>query len=98
MPLAEVSDEAFNRAFDSNTPATFFFLREVAQCVRAGGRVIIIGSPTTMHPAAGFSAYAASKAPSIVLLPIKAAELAPRGITVNGRGPDRRRVFRSLVA
>jgi 3-oxoacyl-[acyl-carrier protein] reductase len=36
-----------------------------------------------MHPAAGFSAYAASKAPSLVLTPILAVELAPCGITVN---------------
>jgi 3-oxoacyl-[acyl-carrier protein] reductase len=42
-----------------------------------------------MHPAAGFSAYAASKAPSLVLVPIKAAELAPCGITANGIGPGR---------
>ena len=100
LPLAEVSDEAFNRAFDGNTRATFLVVREAARCVRNDGRIIIIGSSTTIHPAAGFSAYAASKAPSLVLTPILAAELAPRGITVNlvAAGPDRRWVSRPLVA
>lgn len=83
MPIAEVPDEAVERTLAGNARATFLVLREAARRTRNGGRIVIIGSSTTMHPAVGFSAYAASKAPSLVLTPILAAELAPRGITVN---------------
>ena len=83
MPLAEVTDEAFERVLTGNTRATFLVLREAARRVRDGGRIIVIGSSTTAHPAAGFGAYAASKASALMLTPILAAELAGRGITVN---------------
>ena len=83
MPIAEVPDEAVDRTLAGNARATFLVLREAARRTRDGGRIVLIGSSTTMHPAAGFSAYAASKAPTLVLTPILAAELAPRGITVN---------------
>ncbi len=61
-PLALVSDEVFERVINGNTRGTFYVLREAARRVRDDGRIIIVGSSTTAHPAAGFGAYAASKA------------------------------------
>ncbi len=82
-PVAHVTDEAFERVLAGNTKATFLVLREAARRTADGGRIIVIGSSTTAHPAAGFGAYAASKAASLMLVPILAAEVAGRGITVN---------------
>ncbi len=83
VPLADVTDEAFERVLAGNTKATFLVLREAARRVADGGRIIVIGSSTTAHPAAGFSAYPASKATALMLTPILAAEVAGRGVTVN---------------
>ncbi|WP_439577308.1 SDR family NAD(P)-dependent oxidoreductase [Elioraea sp.] len=52
----------------------------------AGGRIVLIGSRTASG-AAGRSQYAASKAALIGLARSWAAELAPRGITVNVIAP-----------
>ena len=83
VPLADVTDEAFEHVLAGNTRETFLVLREAARRVRDGGRIIVMGSSTTAHPAAGFGAYAASKASALMLTPILAAELGGRGITVN---------------
>lgn len=90
MPLVEVTDEVFERVLTGNTRATFLVLREAARRVQDGGRIIVIGSSTTAHPAAGFGAYAASKASALMLTPILAAELAGCGFTVNmvSAGPN----------
>lgn len=82
-PFAEVSDDVFERVLNGNTRATFFVLRESARRVRNQGRIILIGSSTTAHPAPGFGAYAASKAADLLFTPILAAELGSPGITTN---------------
>ena len=82
-PLADVSDDTFQHVLTENIQATFLVLREAARRVRDNGRIIVVGSSTTAHPAAGFGAYAASKAAALLLTPILAIELAGRGITVN---------------
>ena len=82
-PLIEVTDEEFERVLSGNTKASFFVVREAARQIRDGGRIVSIGSSTTAHPAAGFGAYAASKAAVLMFTPILAAELAARNITVN---------------
>ena len=82
-PLADVAEADFDHVLDANAKATFLVLRAAAINVAAQGRIVVIGSSTTVHPAAGFGVYAASKAPALMLAPILAAELASRGITVN---------------
>ena len=83
QPIVEVTDEIYEHALSANTKATFFVLREAARRIADGGRIIIVGSSTSIYQPAGFSAYAGTKAPTLVLPRILAAELAPRGVTVN---------------
>ncbi len=83
QPIAEVDDETIERVFAVNMRATFFVMREAARKVADGGRIIMIGSSTAVYQPSGFSAYATSKASTLVLPRILAAELAPRGIRVN---------------
>ncbi|MBP0444466.1 SDR family oxidoreductase [Roseomonas sp. SSH11] len=58
----------------------------VVPVMRDGGRVVLIGSRTATG-AAGRSQYAATKAAMLALARSWAAELAPRGITVNVVAP-----------
>ena len=83
QPIAEVTDETYERVLAANSKATFFVLREAARRVADAGRIVVIGSSTSIYQPAGFSAYAGTKAPTLVLPRILAAELAPRGIAIN---------------
>ena len=81
--VADITDEQFESVIAGNVRATFHVLRAAARTVRQGGRIVAIGSSTTIYPGPGFGAYAASKTPVMTLTRILAAELAARGVTVN---------------
>ncbi|MGW5381287.1 SDR family oxidoreductase [Nocardia sp. NPDC003963] len=82
-PLAEATDDDFDQQFAINTKATFFVLREAANRVRDGGRIVLVSSGATLTHRPGSGLYAASKAASEQLVRVLARELAPRAITVN---------------
>ncbi|WP_142847595.1 3-oxoacyl-ACP reductase family protein [Telmatospirillum sp. J64-1] len=83
-PLAEFSDEDFNRTMDVNVKAVFVATRSAAKHMRDGGRIISIGSNLAERvPAPGISLYAMSKAALIGFTKGAARDLGPRGITVN---------------
>lgn len=82
-PIARASDEDFDVTFSTNTKATFVALREAANRMRDGGRIVVISSGQTVvvRPASGL--YAASKAAGDQMVRVLARELGPRQITVN---------------
>jgi 3-oxoacyl-[acyl-carrier protein] reductase len=82
-PIAETTDEDYERVFSTNTRATFTLLREAARRVRDGGRVVVVSSGLTVARRAGYGIYAASKAAGQELVRYLATELGPRAITVN---------------
>lgn len=82
-PIAETSDEDFDRVFTTNTRSTFIALREAANRVRDGGRIVVISSGTAVTYRLGNALYGASKAASDRLANFLAHELGPRAITVN---------------
>ncbi|MFF0490274.1 glucose 1-dehydrogenase [Nocardia sp. NPDC004068] len=82
-PIAETTDAAFHELFAVNTRATFHALREAANRLRDGGRIVVISSGAVATARPGSGAYAASKAAVDQLVRTAAAELGPRGITVN---------------
>ena len=89
--IAEASDEDFDALFATHTRATFVALREAANRLRDGGRIVVVSSGQTVvvRPASGL--YAASKAAGDQLVRVLAHELGPRKITVNSvlPGPTR---------
>ncbi|MCC8407761.1 SDR family oxidoreductase [Mucilaginibacter sp. UR6-1] len=87
IPLAEVTEEDFDRINAVNYKGTYFVLQQAAKHVRNGGRIIQISSSSSLYPAAGLGIYAPSKAAGKVLTEILAQELGPRQISVNSVFP-----------
>ncbi|MET8799023.1 SDR family oxidoreductase [Nocardia sp. NPDC004568] len=82
-PLAEATDDDFDQQFAINTKATFYVLREAANRLRDGGRIVLVSSGATITHRPGSGLYAAGKAASEQLVRVLARELAPRAITVD---------------
>lgn len=87
VPVAEVTEEDFDRVNAVNNKGSFFVMQEAARRVRDGGRIIDVSSSTTFFTAAGMGVHAASKAGSKIIVEVLAAELGPRGVTVNSVMP-----------
>ncbi|MFE3503843.1 glucose 1-dehydrogenase [Kitasatospora sp. NPDC059160] len=86
-PLADLDDTAFDAVLAVNTRAVFATVRYAARRMRDGGRIVNISSVNTVRPVPGIAAYAASKGAVEQLTAVAAAELGPRGITVNTVSP-----------
>lgn len=83
QPAVEVSEEQYDRIFAINTKGAFFTLIKAAKLLSDGGRLIYIGSSTTLSPYPGMGLYSSSKTAAANLVRILALELGPRNITVN---------------
>ncbi|MCA3219550.1 MAG: SDR family oxidoreductase [Burkholderiales bacterium] len=86
-PLAEVTEEDYERSQRANTKAALFVMREAARRVADGGRIIQIGTSLTAGSAAGYALYAGTKAPAEEFTRMLAREIGRRGVTVNYIGP-----------
>ncbi|MGQ4600349.1 glucose 1-dehydrogenase [Nocardia sp. R6R-6] len=82
-PIAEATVDDFDEIFAANTRATFVALREAANRLNDGGRIVLVSSGVTVTHRPGSGIYAASKAASEALAQVLAQELGPREITVN---------------
>lgn len=87
MPLAQHSDELFDRTFAINTRGTFNTLREAATRLNDGGRIVNFSSSTVGMNLPGYSVYIASKAAVESLTQVFAKELRGRQVTVNAVAP-----------
>jgi 3-oxoacyl-[acyl-carrier protein] reductase len=86
-PLAQVSDEEFERIFSINLKGSFNGMREAARRLRDGGRIINFSTSIVGHYLPGYGPYAATKAAVEALTAVLAKELGGRGITVNAVAP-----------
>lgn len=86
-PLDTVSVEDFDALFNLNVRGLFFLTQAAARKMNDGGRIVNISSGITRINAAGASVYAATKAAVEAFTRSWAAELGPRGITVNTVSP-----------
>ena len=86
-PIAENSDELFDRQFAVNVKGTFNGLREAARRMRAGGRIINFSTSVVGTKLENYAVYAATKAAVELMTAILAKELRGRGITVNAVAP-----------
>jgi len=86
-PLAEVTDEDYERLIAVNLTGTFNGMREGARRVRDGGRIINFSTSIIGNYLPNHGIYAATKAAVEALTHILAKELGTRGVTVNAVAP-----------
>src|SRR5918993_1293742 len=90
--LLDVTEEAFDRVYDTNLKAAMFMAQAVARrqvAARRGGRQIHLLSVRSQLGirGKGYSAYCSTKGGLVLLVRQHAMELAPHGVTVNGVAP-----------
>ncbi|QPH56146.1 SDR family oxidoreductase [Pontivivens ytuae] len=86
-PVAEFTDEEFDRLDSANGRGLFFALREGARRLRDGGRIINNATSLLAGAAPGYAIYAGTKAPVEEYTRMMAKELGDRMITVNAIAP-----------
>jgi 3-oxoacyl-[acyl-carrier protein] reductase len=86
-PLADTTEDEFDRMFALNTKGPYFALKEAAQVIQEGGRIVNISTDGTHIGFAGATAYLGSKGALEQFTKGLAHELAPKGITVNTVSP-----------
>ncbi|MCB2187560.1 MAG: SDR family oxidoreductase [Deltaproteobacteria bacterium] len=85
--LADTDDKLFDRLVAINFKGTFNTLREAAQKLRDGGRIVNFSSSVKYLALPGYPVYAATKAAVEAMTSILAKELRGRNITVNAVAP-----------
>ncbi|KIY46521.1 NAD(P)-binding protein [Fistulina hepatica ATCC 64428] len=86
-PFADVTAQDFADVHDLNVRGTFMMTQAVAPHLRAPGRIIHVSSGAERLGLVGFSVYASSKGAIGALARVFAAELGPKGHTVNAVAP-----------
>ena len=86
-PLAQVTDEDYQRQIAINLTGTFNGMREGAKRVRDGGRIINFSTSIIGNFQPTYAVYAATKAAVEAMTHILAKELGPRRVTVNAVAP-----------
>lgn len=86
-PLAEVTDDDYQRLVAVNLTGTFNGMREGARRVRDGGRIINLSTSIIGHYLPAHGVYAATKAAVEAMTHVLAKELGVRGVTVNAVAP-----------
>jgi len=81
--IAEVTEADLDRVLQVNLKAPFLLIQGALPHLRDGGRIINISSMGTRAAYPRMAAYAPSKAGLEALTLLLAADLGPRGITVN---------------
>jgi 3-oxoacyl-[acyl-carrier protein] reductase len=88
-PVADVTEEEFDRIFAVNVKGPFFTCQQAAKRMADGGRIINFSSSTTAMMLPTYGAYVATKGAVEQMSHVLAKELGSRGITVNvvSQGP-----------
>ena len=86
-PLADTTEEDFERIFALNAKGPYFAMQEAAKAIAEDGRIVNISTDGTHLGFSGATAYLGSKGALEQFTKGLAHELAPRGVTVNTVSP-----------
>ncbi|SCC69766.1 SDR family NAD(P)-dependent oxidoreductase [Kosakonia oryziphila] len=81
--LADITEEHYNRIFDTNVKGTLFTVQKSLHLLKDGASVILTGSTSATTGIPEFSVYSASKAAIRGFARAWVLELAPRKIRIN---------------
>lgn len=85
--VEETGEEKFDRLFAVNVKGPFFMVQGALPLLRDNGRIINISSVVTRLASPGLAAYSMTKGALNTMTRLLAAQLGPRGITVNAVAP-----------
>ncbi|WP_306371362.1 SDR family oxidoreductase [Nocardiopsis sp. CC223A] len=86
-PVAETTEEAYDRMFSINAKGPFFTVQRLLPLLADGGSIVFTTSVTNLTGSSGMGAYSGTKAALRAFARVLAAELLPRGIRVNTVAP-----------
>ena len=86
-PLADCTEEDYERIFATNAKGLFLTLREAARRLNDGGRIIVLSTGGTKLFFPDQSLYLGSKGAAEQFVRSLSWELARRGVTVNAISP-----------
>jgi 3-oxoacyl-[acyl-carrier protein] reductase len=86
-PLADITEDDFDRTYAVNARGTFFCLQEALQHLGEGGRIVCISTIGTLLNLPGGACYFGAKAAVEQFCRVAAREVAARGITINAVSP-----------
>jgi 3-oxoacyl-[acyl-carrier protein] reductase len=85
--IAEINEAALDEMLAVNLKAPFFITQQVLPRLRDGGRVMFLSTTVARSAYPQYAGYASTKGAIDTLALLLAAELGPRGITVNAIAP-----------
>ncbi len=86
-PFLDVEVKEWNKVFEANVDAPFFFIRAMYHKIKPGGRIILISSVLGIEAKSRSISYGVSKAAINMMVPYLAKEFANRKVTVNAIAP-----------
>ncbi|MFZ6719452.1 SDR family oxidoreductase [Undibacterium sp. Ji49W] len=87
MPLGAITEEHFDRIFNSNVKGTLFTVQKALPLLKDGSSVILTASTTSTKGTENFSVYSASKAAVRNFARSWLLDLKPRHIRINAISP-----------
>ncbi|EJL22938.1 SDR family NAD(P)-dependent oxidoreductase [Novosphingobium sp. AP12] len=87
VPLAAITEEHFDRAFDGNVKGVVFTVQKALPLMEEGSSVVIIGSSSTITPGAGLSVYGGTKAALRAMVRSWILDITGSGIRINMLSP-----------
>ena len=86
-PLGTITEEQFDRTFDTDVKGVLLSVQPALPLMRAGGSITIVGSTASVAPPAGMSLYAGAKAAVRMFVRAWIQDLKGSGIRINVLSP-----------
>ncbi|HWU71148.1 MAG TPA: SDR family oxidoreductase [Pseudoxanthomonas sp.] len=86
-PILDVDEADYDRSFDANAKAAFFFLQQAGRTLADGGKIVTLVSSLLAAYTPFYAIYPGSKAAVEHFTRAASKEFGARGISVNAIGP-----------
>ena len=83
VALDAITEDHFDRAFDSNVKGVTFSVQKALPLMREGGAIVIIGSTSSIQPGPGFSVYGGTKAALRAMVRGWVTDIKGSGVRIN---------------